>query len=236
MTGQQCDNLIDYFNSHLPQHEKAQFEKHLKDCPQCQQELLDLRELEDYLPYAADPITPPIDLEDRVFAAILEDGETKKVVKSVPPKNKWLFPSVAALLAISLLGNAYFFTKLDNEPNIVVDQGQVDKVVKYVDLAPVEGNAKGTASIVRQGEATRLVVQASQLDELTEDEVYQVWLIEGDKPERAGTFKIEDGKGSVVFNFNEKYENVDWDTVAISQEPDANSQLPQGNIVLASEL
>ena len=82
-----------------------------------------------------------------------------------------------------------------------------------------------------------MVVQASELQELSNEEVYQVWLIKDDKPERAGTFVTsKDGKGSVVFKFNEEFTKKDWDTVAITLEPDANSQLPQGDIVLASEI
>lgn len=232
----QCDLLLDYYNGHLSDLERNRFEKHLDACGECKEDLQQLRELEDYLPYASEPVEPPPGMEDRVFANILkEDGDYEVRRKDSPRrKNRWMFPSVAALLALSLIGNAYFLTQIEEEPEVAIEQ--VDQVVKYADLAAVEGNAEGTASIVKQGDESRLVVQASKLEDLNNDEVYQVWLIKDEKPERAGTFTIENGRGSVVFNFNEDYENVDWDTVAVSQEPDANSQLPQGKIVLASEL
>ncbi|NQD68382.1 anti-sigma factor, partial [Bacillus haikouensis] len=93
------------------------------------------------------------------------------------------------------------------------------------------------ASIIKQGEQSSLVVQASQLEDLSKEEVFQVWLIKDEKPQRAGTFVTgEDGKGSVVFKMNKEFDKIDWDTVAITLEPDANSQLPQGEIVLASQL
>ncbi|MCR8849004.1 anti-sigma factor [Rossellomorea sp. SC111] len=238
MTTQQCDHLLDYYNGHLSQLEKAQFEKHLKSCSQCQEELHELEQLIDFMPFASDVVEPPMDLEDRVMAGIL--GEEKRTADIEPTSKKkkkaWFLPSVAAALALSLIGNAYLFTQLEDQ-NEVVEQATIDQVVQYVDLAAVNGNAKGTASIIKQGVQTSMVVQASELQDLSNEEVYQVWLIKDDKPERAGTFVTsKDGKGSVVFKFNEEFTKKDWDTVAITLEPDANSQLPQGDIVLASDI
>jgi anti-sigma factor RsiW len=238
VTEQHCDQLFDYYNGHLSDIEQARFEKHLEECSECKPALRQIRELEAYLPYASEPINPPSDLEDRVFSRILKD-ESQKETSFQPAarkRNKWMFPSVAALLAVSLLGNAYFFTQLGEQQETAEVQESIDKVVKYAEMAAVEGSAKGTASIVKQGDETKLVVQASDLESLNDEEVYQVWLIKDEKPERAGTFTIEDGRGSVVFSFNENYENTEWDMVAVSHEPDADSQLPQGNVVLASEL
>ncbi|WGG46178.1 anti-sigma factor [Rossellomorea sp. DA94] len=238
MTIPQCDHLLDYYNGHLSELEKAQFEKHLKSCPQCQEELHELEQLMDYMPFASDVVEPPKDLEDRVMAGIL--GEEKRTSIVEPPSKKkkktWFLPSVAAALFLSLIGNAYLFSQLEDQDE-VVEQATIDQVVQYVDLAAVNGSAKGTASIIKQGTQTSMVVQASELQELSNEQVYQVWLIKDDKPERAGTFVTsKDGKGSVVFKFNEEFTKKDWDTVAITLEPDANSQLPQGNIVLASEI
>ncbi|RIW27661.1 hypothetical protein D3H55_22745 [Bacillus salacetis] len=238
MTEQQCDQLLDYYNGHLTDLDKARFEKHLADCSECREELQQLRELEDYLPYASEPVAPPPGMEDRVFAGILkdEDQNSESSHPAARKRNKWLLPSAAALLAVSLLGNAYFLTQMDEQRDIAEVEDSIDQVMKYAELAAVEGSARGTASIIKQGEETKLVVQASELQQLKNDEVYQVWLIKDEKPERAGTFTIEDGKGSVVFNFNENYENTDWDMVAVSHEPDPDSQLPQGEVILASEL
>jgi anti-sigma factor RsiW len=238
MTTHQCDHLLDYYNGHLSELEKAQFEKHLESCPQCQEELHELEQLAEYMPFASDVVEPPKDLEDRVLANILSKDKPKANVKPISNKKRksWFLPSVAAALALSLIGNAYLFTLIEDQ-NEVVEQATIDQVVQYVDLAAVSGNAKGTASIIKQGEQTSMVVQASELQDLSNEEVYQVWLIKDDQPERAGTFVTsKDGKGSVVFKFNEEFTKKDWDTVAITLEPDANSQLPQGDIVLASEI
>jgi hypothetical protein len=231
----QCDHLLDYYNQHLNKSDKEAFEKHLESCSDCQEALNELQQLDEFLPYASEPIDPPEGLEDRVFASI--DGTSNLTpFRREKTRKRWILPSIAAVLALSLLGNAYLFTQIQQEEEIV-EQATIDQVTEFVELAAVKGNAKGTASIIKQGEQSSLVVQASQLQDLSRDEVYQVWLIKDEKPQRAGTFVTgEDGKGSVVFKLNEEFAKEDWDTVAITLEPDAKSQLPQGDIVLASEI
>jgi hypothetical protein len=231
----QCDHLLDYYNQHLNKSDKEAFEKHLESCSDCQEALNELQQLNEFLPYASEPIDPPEGLEDRVFARIDGTSDVAPFIREKTRK-RWIFPSVAAVLALSLLGNAYMFTQIQQEEEIA-EQATIDQVTEFVELAAVKGNAKGTASIIKQGEQSSLVVQASQLQDLSRDEVYQVWLIQDEKPQRAGTFVTgEDGKGSVVFKLNEEFAKEDWDMVAITLEPNAKSQLPQGDIVLASEI
>ncbi|MDW4525151.1 anti-sigma factor [Rossellomorea marisflavi] len=239
MTQHQCDHILDYYNGHLSELEKAAFEKHLASCSECQEFLKELEQISGYLPYSSEPVEPPTDLEDRVFARILNESEEKQKPAAAPRQKRrrpWIFPSIAAALALSIIGNAYLFTQLEDQKR-VVEEATIDEVVEYAELAPVSGQGTGTASIIKQGKQTSMVVQASDLAKLSDKEVYQVWLIKDEKPERAGTFVTSgDGKGSVIFKFNEEFTEKDWDQVAVSLEPDANSELPQGEIVLAADI
>ncbi|KQU63029.1 anti-sigma factor [Rossellomorea marisflavi] len=239
MTQHQCDHILDYYNGHLSELEKAAFEKHLASCSECQEFLKELEQISGYLPYSSEPVEPPTDLEDRVFARILNESEEKQEPAAAPRQKRrrpWIFPSIAAALALSIIGNAYLFTQLEDQKR-VVEEATIDEVVEYAELAPVSGKGTGTASIIKQGKQTSMVVQASDLAKLSDKEVYQVWLIKDEKPERAGTFVTSgDGKGSVIFKFNEEFTEKDWDQVAVSLEPDANSELPQGEIVLAADI
>lgn len=239
MTQHQCDHILDYYNGHLSELEKAAFEKHLASCSECQEFLKELEQISGYLPYSSEPVEPPTDLEDRVFARILNESEEKQEPAAAPRQKRrrpWIFPSIAAALALSIIGNAYLFTQLEDQKR-VVEEATIDEVVEYAELAPVSGQGTGTASIIKQGKQTSMVVQASDLAKLSDKEVYQVWLIKDEKPERAGTFVTSgDGQGSVIFKFNEEFTEKDWDQVAVSLEPDANSELPQGEIVLAADI
>ena len=81
-----------------------------------------------------------------------------------------------------------------------------------------------------------LVVQVNDVEKTEGDQVYQVWLLEGDKPFRAGYFTPnQDGKGEVAYEVEYEGEH-DWDAVAITLEPDHTSETPKGKIVLSSGL
>lgn len=93
--------------------------------------------------------------------------------------------------------------------------------------------AQGLATIVIDSKGTHLVVQAENLPELEGKEAFQVWLIKGDTPQNAGTFLSRDGTGAVYYTL----ESVnDYDTVAITLEPDALGDQPRGTMILAAKI
>lgn len=108
------------------------------------------------------------------------------------------------------------------------------QVNKIVTLNPAAENiiSKGLASIVIDSKGTHLIVQADDLPQVKQQEAFQVWLIKDNQPVSAGAFSPLDGKGVVYFTFEPK----DYDTVAITLEPDANGEKPRGAIVLAGGL
>ncbi|MEK3880705.1 anti-sigma factor [Paenibacillus sp. FSL M7-0420] len=108
------------------------------------------------------------------------------------------------------------------------------KVNEAVALSPAgEGiTAKGTATIVADPAGTHLVLQAEDLPELTGTEVYQVWLIKGDKPVNAGTFISQDGNGALYYSFDPKA----YDTIAVTLEPDGAGETPRGKMILAAPI
>lgn len=108
------------------------------------------------------------------------------------------------------------------------------KVAEAVQLAPAAENivSKGLATIVIDQKGTHLVVQAEHLPELQGTEAFQVWLIKGDTKVSAGTFLSEQGHGAMYYTFTPQ----DYDTIAITLEPDAFGQQPRGEIVLAAPL
>lgn len=254
MDRQMCDQLVDYFNDQLSEVEKHAFEKHLATCADCQEELAEWQALTDDLPYVSAAMNPPEGMKDRILSAVFEDDTSKAEkeesmedvvpvtplpVKEIhtPLKKKrtisWL-PAVAAALMLSIGGNIFLASIVKNQQDDLVAQGEaVDQLLAYVNLTPVEGNASGTASIVKHGDETRVVVQASSLPELSNDEVYQVWLIDDEGPKRAGTFKSDSQEGAVVFTLPEGMDR-DWTQVAVSHEPNAESTTPLGNVLMAS--
>lgn len=247
MDRQMCDQLVDYFNGQLSEVEMNAFEKHLSTCEDCQIELAEWQALTDDLPYVSATINPPEGMKARILNTVFEEGlEIEKtpvtpIVSSekVTPikKNRsfsWL-PAVAAALMLSVGANIFLVSIVKNQQDDIVAQNEtVDQLLAFVSLSPVDGDATGTASIVKHGDETRVVVQASSLPALSNDEVYQVWLIDEDGPIRAGTFKSDSQDGAVVFTLPEGL-NKDWSQVAVSHEPNAESKSPLGNVLMASE-
>ncbi|WP_416730721.1 anti-sigma factor domain-containing protein [Fictibacillus sp. JL2B1089] len=246
-----CDNLLEYYNGMLEGKEKDAFEKHLKQCDACQEEWAEWQDLTADLPYLSEEAQPPIGMKERILTNVTAsnssfthqekqsvnktDEFTTKVSPIPQRKSKpWIQGLLAAGLLLSLGTNAYLFN--ENNKNEQVIEEQINKTFKTVQLASEETDSTGVASMVKENDTMNLVVQTNNLTQVKGTETYQVWLIEGDKPYRAGTFTPdENGNGAVVFPVKFEGEH-NWDAVAISHEPTPNSKKPVGTIVMASNL
>ncbi|WP_127539254.1 anti-sigma factor domain-containing protein [Paenibacillus illinoisensis] len=115
------------------------------------------------------------------------------------------------------------------EPSRSVRMGEAVK------LSPAAQDivANGLATIVIDDKGTHLVVQAENLPDLEGNEAFQVWLIKGDTPQNAGTFLSHDGTGAVYYTLDSVN---DYDTVAITLEPDAMGDQPRGTMILAAKI
>ncbi|WP_010529379.1 anti-sigma factor [Lentibacillus jeotgali] len=255
MTANHCDRLLDYFNDQLTDEQKAEFEAHLLECEDCRMELAELEQLTEVLPYSSEPVDPPSGMKERVLSNVIgekaDDVHEEENVVPVPesrnePAKKrrgWYKPLMAAVLTLSLVGNGAAVIYITNneqttEPAPEPEGGvSLDTLETMRTLQPSEGvNAQATAMMISQNDQTNLVVQANGLEELEGEETYQVWVLEGEQPYRAGTFvPNEDGDGGVSYVMDYEGEQ-NFDTIAITKEPDANSQTPQGDILLSSSL
>lgn len=243
-----CDLTIDYFNGQLTTEEQEAFERHLESCADCQQELAEWQALSEDLPYVSELMEPPVGMKERVLGSILgEDSPAQPVVTPTPvipmeskkPRkrstSRWL-PLVAAALVLSLVGNAYLGWMVQDQQQTLVTQSEtVDQLVALVNLQPLEGDSTGTASIVRNGDTIQVVVQASSLPELSNEEVYQVWLIDEEGPDRAGTFTSTGTDGAVVYTLPAG-QDFSWDQIAVSHEPNKDSETPLGQVLMASAI
>ncbi|WP_257349505.1 anti-sigma factor [Pseudalkalibacillus decolorationis] len=259
-----CDLLLDYFNDCLNEIDKTKFKEHLASCNECQVELEELQMLTEDLPLSSEPIEPNDGMKNRILSSVfaqpidneineqtpeyLQTSEVSKPnesnVRSIGTmrRNKGLIQSLlAASLLLSLSANAYFYLN-DEGPNEgaidTVEEEGTDEVVNRVELAATEGfSGTAQAAMIQKESGMALVVQASDLNQLTGSEAYQVWLIDKSGSKfRAGTFlPNENGEGAVSFPIDYKGEH-DWDTIAVTLEPTPTSEQPQGDIILASKL
>ncbi|WP_269317526.1 anti-sigma factor [Exiguobacterium sp. KJ 601] len=238
-----CDQLIDYFNQHLTEEERMKFEQHLATCKDCQEELEQLEALVGGVAFLSTPTEPPRGMKARVLDRVFEEeGDNEPVIitdtsASVPPatpfkqKKKrnvpvWGMVALAAALLLSLIGNGYLLTNQPDAPGITLTES-----------IPLEGESEGTAYLAEQDGTTQLIVQTNGLASLDANEVYQVWLLKDGSPIPTGAFVTDDkGNGTVIYTLDSDEVDVDWDTVAVTKEPNRGNETPQGEIVLSASL
>ncbi|QFT88010.1 Anti-sigma-K factor rskA [Bacillus sp. THAF10] len=241
-----CDHIIDYFNGHLSQTEREEFEQHLATCPDCQEELQELQELLGDVALVSEQASPPPEMKKRILDNVFAAEDQTETTTSVTPINKtepatkaptqkkaWLTTILAASLLLSLLGNGYLLMQNQDDIAATPDITPPDSIVN---LQPSETSANGFAALYQKEEALSVMVHTEELPELSGTEVYQVWLLKDGSPIPAGDFIVDSqGKGYVLYNIDETTVK-EWDTIAITLEPQKGNELPEGKVLLSAGL
>ncbi|GEP37428.1 hypothetical protein NPS01_10910 [Nocardioides psychrotolerans] len=162
--------------------ERAQFERHLDECPTCRSEVDSLREASGVLAEAAF-VAPPAALRDRVLAGI-------ETVRPLPPlvspvvslateRRKRRFPAlVAAAAVITLIGTGVAATQPWQDETTQFSLSAADRVLQASDAetwtkSPVTG---GTIKVTRSRSLNQAVIEAKGLAKLPDDKTYALWL------------------------------------------------------------
>ncbi|APH06113.1 anti-sigma factor [Bacillus weihaiensis] len=243
MNNEACYNLIDYYNRTLTKEEMQKFEQHLSTCSECQSELEELTMLTEDLPFLSEPVEVPKEMKARIFAEIFEEEQDAKVIDFQPKtdvepvktkRSRFIMPTIAAALLVSLITNIYLLTERNEKP--IAESGEMIQASQVTLLPTTEGEqAVAIASLLNEEGNQSLLLQASNLPTLSENEVYQVWVIEGEQPYPAGAFQPNDsGQGTLTYSLEEV--EGKWDTIAITVEKEENLPVPAGEIVLAGKL
>lgn len=231
-----CHMVIDYFNRTLTDDEMRQFEDHLIECPSCQEELMEWEMLTEDLPYESEAVEVPADLKARIFASLSDETTKVNSVIQMPTKEKnrrrvgIVTTVLAAGLFASLIANVFLYTETQKGPEIAQNEIQV---IGQSILAPQEGtSASAVAMLIADGDSDVLLLDATDLPTLSEGELYQVWVIEGDQPYPAGIVQPDEtGTGTVSHPLTDF--SGTWDTVAITIEKEPNLLAPEGQVILA---
>jgi hypothetical protein len=258
-----CEQVEMYSIGGLSLEEIKSFEEHLSNCEDCTKQLEELRDIVGLLPLTSDQVNPPEGMKQRVLGRIL-DTEVSQVERNkdadqgtkVYPdeidngrmasrrkgKNRFFNRIVLSGLsaAVFILG-IYSYQLTQNVQQLEFELAdmrgpvsgpmQPSEVVKLNPAA--EGIvSQGLATIVVDQRGTHLLVQAENLPKLEGTEAYQVWLLKDSQPQNAGTFLAQAGTGALYLTF----EPQDYDTVAITLEPDAFGDQPRGEPILVASL
>ena len=207
------DDVGAYLLGALNDLERQAFERHLRDCADCQEELARLRPAADALPGSVQQFEPPA----RLKASLMEVVEREARVTQLPRRR---FTRPLAVAAVLLLGLVVGFgvAQLGGDESRTV-------AAKVDDAMPQAG---GTLDI-DGGEAT---LQLHDMPRLGGTRVYQVWLQHGDRMVPARTFEVgADGRGSVDLS------NVDdADGVYVTREARGGAQVPSEDPIVSVPL
>jgi anti-sigma-K factor RskA len=192
--------------------ERREFEEHLTHCAECRQDIASFQEAASALAYQVEVAPPPPVLKDR----ILEQARRERS-NVVPLRRRWVLPAaatVAAVAACAAIGLGIWATALNNE------------LGKRPEAVALNG-ASGSVIVTPGNEATLVV---NDLAPAPAGKTYEAWVIEDDKPVRAGTFA---GGDQVAFPLTRKV--PDGAIVAVTLERAGGVDQPTTDPVFASE-
>jgi anti-sigma-K factor RskA len=219
--------------------ERVAFERHLASCPACATEVAELRSAAAGLSETV-ATPPPAGLRDRVLASAQATRQLPPATGEPPTAahavRRWQRRTIlaAAAAVIAIAAAATTFTLQERR---VQDERQQAAEVAAVLSAPdaavttadVEGG--GRASVVFSESADEAVVVLSDLPEVSSEQAYQLWLVEGDEARSAGVLGGSvDARPVLVGDVG------DAEVLAMTVEPRRGSREPTTTPLVALEL
>jgi anti-sigma-K factor RskA len=194
---------------------------HLASCDECSAEAGTVSRATDALALSVEPVPLPDGFTERVLSRIAEDAPEGRPARRLG----WTVPALAAVslvlaVAAGILG--YLFVDAQSDLDL---QRRVSAALLREDGLKLQGDG-AVGAVVPADEGSVFVVEG--LEDIPEDETYQLWLFEGETPVSAGTFEVEDGRA--VLETGRSLEG--FSGAAVTVEPEGGSPGPTSDPVL----
>lgn len=223
MTADLHSLIAPYALDALEREERARFEAHLDQCPECQSEL------EGFMATAVrlgDSVahTPPAALRDRLMSEIVKTPQERPVVTALAQRRglRRTLPRLAAAAAVLIgavgIGSAVVEHQNANE---VKDRNVVmSTVIGAPDVTTVAKSfdAGGRVKLYASASADAAVIIAKDLPTPADGQVYQVWLVDDEGMHSHGYFK---NSGQMIMEGVSKASRI-----AVTVEPSGGSKQP----------
>lgn len=240
----ECENLLSFIADELDAEEKRKFAEHMQHCEECSREYEQMTEIWNSLQLDFEEKEVPASLKAEVMDFVFENDK-KSVRKIIQAKiEEWgrflqrQFTPIATGIMLGIIGLIIMTIQGQNDPR---EDRKINSIpVEVLSTFSLQGTEKtdggtnGSAFILQQGETKRLVVQVNNLPGLEGSEVYQVWLLKNGKRENAGIFKpSKNGEGMLIYPLAQ---DLNFDQIGITLEPDPYSSQPRGKKIMGSSL
>jgi anti-sigma-K factor RskA len=215
------DDVGAYLLGALNDLERQAFERHLRECGECQEELERLRPAAEALPGSVVQLDPPRGLKRRLMAEVERDAAPAGARRPRPAwRPRLRVPRLAFVAAALLLGLVVGFG--------VAQLGGDDTRTVTATVARAMPDAGGTLEI----EGDRATLRLHDMPDLGRARVYQVWLQHGDKLVPARTFEVgRIGSGRVEIR-----DLRDADGVYVTREARGGAQVPSEDPIVSVPL
>jgi hypothetical protein len=207
--------------------ERAQFERHLRDCEICNREVESLRDASALLAETT-AVAPPAALRDRVLAEIATVRPLPPVVAAEtgrPRRRRVATLLAAAAAAVAIGSGAVIWQQLDGP------ESRVEQVLAADDAETLTQTFPGgaTATVVRSKDLNQAVIITEDMPAAPEGHSYALWLQHDDLMVPAGTMPqgednrvvltgdaaTADGVGITVETAGEEHAEPEGEVVAI---------------------
>jgi anti-sigma-K factor RskA len=227
----------------LDDSERERFERHLRGCSACADEVRQYSEVATALAMAV-AAEPPAGLRDRVLAATAVTRQLPPEVaeprrRASLPRSSWtprlaMAGAVVGVAAAVTLGVVQVSTQ-DRLNTVQAENQAIASVLSAPDarLTSATATVGGTATVVLSYSEQKIVFTSSGLPALPSSEVYQLWLIGTARTRSAGLLsEAGDGKTSPVLASGLQAN----DTVGVTVEPAGGTSSPTTTPILAMTL
>jgi hypothetical protein len=180
---QELRNLLGpYVMGALGPEEEREVEEHLESCPQCREEVADLRLAHERLTDLANlGETPPLELKDRVLTTGMPRGGTRRRVP--------LVAAAAVLCVLAVLGVLY-------SAGVLTPDEVASANLEATDLAPRAG---GELRVREEDPNAQAELEVWGLPRPEPNQYYELWFGEEGGRVSAGTFTVDEGGQETVY-------------------------------------
>lgn len=231
------ENIPAYALGALNADESAALESHLTTCASCRTELAEYRSLSQCLLTAVPPKQPPAALRKRL--------QSRLPSAQRPSRPQWNFSfsrlamglAVLALLTLNLASFMQVRQIRAQQASLLNQVADTQAALALLSsptlqLVAINGaNVSGTLLLDRQNNQAVLI--ARNLPALTEDRVYQIWLVEPDEGRiSAGLFRPESSGAYTTKVLSSAQPLTNFMGIGVTIEPAGGSDAPTGERVL----
>ncbi len=245
--------------------ERRQVEDYVASNPDARSRLDEMMQTAAALPFDAAPVQPSDELKRKVMDRVHADAQKRiasalptqasswsRFIDSLLPRaGNFLPQAVAALsLFVALVVGAWGLSlrneiarlqaqtallqkELAQQQLVLAQLASPDSQTFAVSGTDHQPSAHG--QLIADSKSDSAVLVVAGLQQLEPGNIYEFWLIKGDKPIAAGLFEVDD-EGKAILQVSSNITPGSYDAIGVSIEPEGGSPQPTGDIVMLGEI